>query len=277
MYTLQSTQDLYARMRRELPKHYGHAHAMLQMMLGNLWRAEGLNTAENLAQHRVRMSRYVFETITKHEREEDAARAMNRLFCNGTTQVESGLGARSALIRAQVAPHIIGMSILDFGCGDGRVSAEAFNEHIARTQLYDVSDYRHESARVHPFTTKRETITAIFDTAFVVTVLHHCEEPEEELQWLAKHCNRAIIIESVVSNIMPWAVQAFVDWLYNRGFHMDAAGAPAAIPVPGSFHTVDEWKERILDAGFRSITQIIDYGIDQLAAPEHHVLIVADR
>lgn len=276
MYTLQSTQDLYTRMRAELPQHTPLAHAMLQMILQSLWTVQGPEDRESLARHRVNISERIFRVIRENSSEEEAARAINRLVCNTTTVVGAQHDARAELIRSQIAPHIIGASLLDFGCGDGRVTAQPLREGM-ETQLYDIADYRHESALSLPFTSDRAALTRIHDNAIVATVLHHCERPEEELRWLASHSNRVIIMESVVSRIMPFTVQAFVDWLYNRGFHMDARGEPAAIPVPGNFHTVEEWCAMILTTGFRKIAKIIDYGIDQPAAPEHHVLIVADR
>lgn len=276
MYTLQSTQDLYTRMRRELPQHTPLAHAMLQMILQNLWPVRTSEDRESLARHRVSISERIFRVIRENSNEEEAARAINRLVCHTTTVVDAQLDARAKLIRQQISPHLVGTSLLDFGCGDGRVSAQPLREGV-EVQLYDVADYRHESTLSLPFTSDRSLLTHIYDNTIVATVLHHCERPEEELRWLSSHSNRVIIMESVVSKIMPFTVQAFVDWLYNRGFHMDARGEPAAIPVPGHFHTAEEWIAMILSAGFRKIAKIIDYGIDQPAAPEHHVLIVADR
>jgi len=148
---------------------------------------------------------------------------------------------------------------------------------LKTTILYDIDDYRAESAKKYSFLDNKESIIEYakeygkFETVLVVTVFHHCDEPEVEIEFLSRVAKRVIIIESVINETMSWGAQGVVDWLYNRGMHPGAS-----IPVPGNFKTVENWKEIFVKHGFET-TRIDDLGQDLPIVPEYHVLFVLDK
>ncbi|MEK7118084.1 MAG: class I SAM-dependent methyltransferase, partial [Patescibacteria group bacterium] len=136
--------------------------------------------------------------------------------------------------------------------------------------MYDVDDYRVNDAKSLPFDGDWAERYDEFDTALVITVLHHCDDPEIELASLRKVARRLVVIESVVDEQMPYSNQAVVDWIYNRGMHPGAQ-----IPVPGQFRTTHAWHETFARHGFKVVHEE-DFGIDLPVVPEHHVLFICE-
>ncbi|MDQ7814258.1 MAG: methyltransferase domain-containing protein [Patescibacteria group bacterium] len=204
--------------------------------------------------------------------EQDEARAAEKVWniLNPYARVISDkLSGRAALIKSQIARHVRGPKVLDFGCGDGKVAETMTSEGISMT-TFDVDDYRIE-AKSLPFDKGWATRLDEFDTALVITVLHHCNEPDLELESLHRVARRLVVIESVVDGDMPFEAQAVVDWIYNRGMHPGAN-----IPVPGQFRTAEAWRVTFARHGLRVIHED-DLGVDLPVVPEHHYLFVCER
>ncbi len=182
--------------------------------------------------------------------------------------VNEKLVGRSYLITNQVESFLKGNRLLDFGCGDGQVGDELSARFVVAS--YDVADYRLKKSGY--FTNSWADLSSQrFDSALAVTVFHHCDDPDLEIERLRNITQRLVVIESVINSSMPWEIQALVDWIYNRGLH-----PRASIPVPGNFRTIVGWMETFTRHGF-VITHTEDFGIDLPIVPEHHVLFVLDR
>jgi len=253
----------------------------LQMMLLHL----GFRPGE-----RVTKFRRLLEMVRVVEHEPTAAAQAHSLLKN---VVKTADAMRVALDhRARYLANLVSGSIdvfssdgvLDFGCGDGLVAYHLCvgQRHmtIQQMSLYDVADYRAPVVKEETglaFTTDRSHLEDMvkdgvrFDKALGLTTLHHCDDPDTELDLLTSIANELIIIESVLSPVMPWCAQAMIDWLYNRGMHPDAE-----IPVPGKFFTSQQWVGKLHDRGFKVVEER-RLGVDTPIVPENHHLIIARR
>jgi len=254
---MESTQALYTKMNAEIAQNPSLVFWPLQMMLKEI----GYNWQE-----RQLHSGLVLELMQDEPIEAKAAKEMNDLLGFKASWIGDKLNGRAQQVWDQVNGFVAGQSLLDFGCGDGRI-AEMADRGRREVRLYDVADYR-KSGLSLPFTANWQEVEGGFDTTLAIAVFHHCENPEKEIARLRQVTKRLIVIESVIDEAMPWATQAFVDWMYNRGLH-----PKAEIPVPGQFKKVQEWREVFAQNGFRVIHEQ-DLGIDLPVVPEHHHLFV---
>lgn len=258
---MNSTQVTYNRLRNEIDGHADLIYWTLQLVtdeLGFTWE-----------QRRVLPAQIV--TIIKNEAEEPlAAQKIWTLLGTKADVVAHKLEGRSQQIYSQIAQHLVGSkTILDFGCGDAKV-AERMQKDSAHVMSYDIADYR--SNKNLPFISDWKKLeNQKFDAAVAVAVFHHCDFPEREIARLATITNRVIVIESVIDPTMPWAVQALIDWLYNRGMHPGAE-----IPVPGNFKTVENWIAAFAQENYHVVASE-DIGIDLPIVPEHHHLFVLEK
>lgn len=207
----------------------------------------------------------ILEVFREAPSEPAAAQSINRLLGSKAPVVATALERRAALIHSQVSPLLdTTTEVLDFGCGDGEV-ALLLAPDVFSILTYDVADYRGETVKAHlpHLTTLEDVDPAAFDVALVLTVLHHCDDPRAALAQL-EGCPRLIIIESVLTDALPWATQYFIDWLYNRGMHPGAS-----IPVPGNFFSASDWEAMLATFGY-TVVQQMDLGVDIPIVPEHH-------
>ena len=207
------------------------------------------------------------------EDEQCAAEMIWNLLGSRSHIVSEKISGRADHIVSQIGEHVRGPSVLDFGCGDGRVGM-AIAKMGNTVAMYDVDDYRCAEAKALSFSRSwcdmAPRINESYDTALAITVFHHCDDPENEIAELRLDARRLIVIESVVDEQMPYTTQAVVDWIYNRGMHPGAQ-----IPVPGQFRTAQAWRETFAQHHFRVIHEQ-DLGIDLSVVPEHHHLFVCE-
>jgi ABC-type sugar transport system ATPase subunit len=199
-------------------------------------------------------------------------------------RLQGALERRSRNIADQVRPFIVGKSMADIGSGDGLV-AWYLRDSMQDIVLTDVHSYMDERVDFpfYSYTEGQPLPLPEVDTALLLTVLHHAEDPVHLLNETRRITRvRAIIIESVfgVSNAIdgPASVlrglddqrqlkyQTFLDWVYNRVFH-------DGVPVPFNFNTPEAWRNVFEKTGWE-IEHMIDLGIDQPIVPEHHFLFV---
>ncbi len=244
----------------------------LQMMLIQL----GIEHAQ-----RVQLESQIATVVHDTEGEPEAVQEIYKLLQRSGTVIRPSLHDRTEVFVGHLTPYMIGhkgQKVLDFGCGDAEIMLR-LSERLGpfgQTVLYDVSDYRiHEATQASgfQFTTDWEEVikAAPFDVAVASTVLHHCDDPIAEIDRLLQVAQKVVIIESVINQYIPWHVQAFINWFYNRCLHNGAE-----IPVPGNFFRKYEWIETFQASGTTLVAQET-LGIDLPLVPEYHELLVFEK
>ena len=293
-HTMQSTQETYDNFVRGsvLDGHIGmgydkpgrHLHVdrtiawALEFMLDGIGYTKG---ARDL------MWQKLIRAIRENCWEDEAALAIYEVLehhqpARDMSRMQQGMQERTDRVISQVGPHVQTKSLLDYGCGDGLVALglETIREPqgYKRVLMHDINDFRHDEVKARGklrFTDDRTEVHHAapfgkikFDSALLLTVLHHCEDPFEILDFVKHVAHEIVIIESIESPLLPQQTQAFIDWFWNRCLHPHAN-----IPVPGSWHTTHEWRQMFRSLGL-TIKYQEDLGIDQPTAPEHHYLWV---
>jgi SAM-dependent methyltransferase len=205
---------------------------------------------------------------------------------------DEALSERARIIYDEIKELFTGDSLLDIGCGDGRISVLA-KQHFRRTVATDVVDivptaFRNLGLEFKAYKEGSPLPTGDerFDTVLLLTVLHHSSRPRDllELAWGATQ-KRLIIIESVIGvhevessvrydlKSLPDSEQtgfaAFVDWFYNRVLYDD-------VPVPYNFTTPENWLSTFAEHEMHKCG-IKHFGQDIEIGPEYHVLFVLDK
>ena len=249
---------------------------------------------------KVGLAERIFETTATGTRDEDAACAAQQLLADAGVlhHLRGGLAGRSARIFAQIQPHLMGPSILDYGCGDGEVGRR-ISDLGYMVSLCDIMDYRSEAAHRLPWrllepNTGEGLSNVDLDSLLLLTVLHHCENPESTLILVKSlRPKRIITIESVydvsadevfrgayietcgTTDARTWlhlqkdeqfCYACFWDWFYNKVVN-------SGVVVPYNFSRPDVWRDRFGMIGYDEANRVY-LGIDQPLVPEFHVLQV---
>jgi anti-anti-sigma factor len=212
----------------------------------------------------------MFEIFEKNSNVKVIEQKLKQIFAdmNLGKKIAESLQDRAGKLREQIRPYLSKGSIIDVGCGDGKV-AEAFADEC-EIQLIDTIDYNMTSLPFSlydgfkiPFPDKS------FDYAFLLTVLHHCDDPLAVLREVKRVTRKRIIInESVYLNESQRRFNMFFDWFYNRVLHDD-------VNVPYNFNSPEGWEHIFREEGLQVFASI-DIGLDQVTVPEYHWLYVLD-
>lgn len=213
------------------------------------------------------------------------------------------LSARAAKIASELSEHIsAGESVLDLGCGEG-VVGKALAARGAKVTLCDVYENAKIASLGMPFVLHRQGQKLpfddeSFDTALLLTVLHHSDDPVSlinEATRVIKRGGRLLVIESVYGVSKSDAPSTneeterflsldfetqrlrtvFFDHLSNRivRFNPDPA---RKVNVPFNFNTPENWTALFRKAGLRQ-TSVAHQGIDHPYMPVYHTFHSCER
>ncbi len=217
-----------------------------------------------------------------------------------TKEIPLKLAGRSKLIHDQIKPYLIPGSILDLGCGDGKVSGllkmDGFDVVLA--DIYR-NGYINETQMEFRLIKNHDQIPAAddeFANSLLLTVLHHSDNPIKILQEIfrvTQNNGRVVVIESVygvdgfqlsegerhklqsylsLNSEQQRMVNIFFDHFYNRLINYTEDVTKKA-NVPYNFNTPEGWKEIFEENGFVQ-ENVIHLGVDQPIVPEYHTLHV---
>ena len=217
-------------------------------------------------------------------------------------KIERMLTNRAETIYNQVKPFLIEGSVLDFGCGDGKVgeiiSRRPEHHRIALTDIYEHSYVKETGLEFRLFKDGDECPFKDneFDNTLAITVFHHCKDPLAAVKNVCRMTRmdgRALVIESVfgvkwqslssnnikgIEDYMSLTkeqqrkVNMFFDHFYNRILHYNE-DVEKKVNVPFNFNTPEGWKSVFEENGFEQ-EQLIGLGVDQPMVPEYHTLHV---
>jgi len=219
----------------------------------------------------------------------------------GITQAfPRSLAQRTKLIGEQIKPYLLESSVMDIGCGDGKVGEELARQGYQVT-LADVFQHQHISETRLPFslTTQAGVLPFEdwqFDNALLIYVCHHSDDPIKTIQEarrVTRVGGRIIAMESVygvppdqlippqretaqrflgLSPEQQRLTNIFFDHFWNRVF-MYSEDPTGKINVPFNFNTPEGWKKLFAEQGLQEIRRLY-LGIDQPTVPEYHTLHV---
>lgn len=185
-------------------------------------------------------------------------------------------------------------SLLDLGCGDGRIGKLIADRKGLEVTLADV--YRHQdigrTGLEFVIVKPDGSIPAEdkkYDAVLESTILHHSNNPINTIQEgkrVTKNDGKIIVIESVygrkddtdfgkLSTEKQRLACVFFDHFYNRIMHYNEDPAKK-VNVPRKFNTPSGWEGIFKQNGLKQ--EAVRYlGIDQPLVPEYHVLYVLKK
>lgn len=177
---------------------------------------------------------------------------------------------RAEKIFGQIKEFVVGDIIYDVGAGDGKVGEAIHDRQGKDVILFDVIDYNQTTLPLEHYNgTELLRPDNSADTTLLLTVLHHCDEPEKVLDEtirVTKPGGNIILIESVYTSEQDRKLQTFLDWFYNRVLH-------EGVNCPYNFNSPDGWRKVFAEKGLE-IVDFTDLGRDQKTVPEHHYRFV---
>jgi len=184
--------------------------------------------------------------------------------------LEKGLGKRSEKIFRQIEPYVEdNSSVLDLGCGDGKVGYLLNLDKKCEVQLMDTVNCNKTPLpfEIYDGNSVRKSGNS-FDHVILITSLHHSDDPvllmEEALRVAEKS---VIVIESVYFEKVPMhrKMNSFVDWFSGRVLN------DPEVNVPFNFLTPEAWVVVFQNLGGK-VVGMERLGFDQPLVPEYHVL-----
>jgi SAM-dependent methyltransferase len=188
-------------------------------------------------------------------------------------QTEINQNARATRCFNTVKDHVVGEVVLDYGCGKGLLGAKIQTDLNKKAILVDNIDFNKTTLPL--LLSDREGKTSLannsVDTSIAYLVLHHMDNPLSGLRELARITrNRIILMEGYIEEDSQLYINRSIDWFFNRillGVDMN---------VPFNFLKLSQWETLLNEVGFKLIkTEYV--GADEKLAPEHHVLMIAER
>ena len=160
-----------------------------------------------------------------------------------------------------IAPLIEpGWTVLDVGCGDGRLAA-LIRDQVAgiRIEGCDLLVRRDAAIPVRPFDGRRiPQADRSVDAVMMIDVLHHTDDPMVLLREAARVARKAIILKDHrLSRPLAGPTLRFMDWVGNR---------PHGVALPYNYWPEARWREAWAALGLEVDHYPTRIGLDPLAA-----------
>ena len=138
-----------------------------------------------------------------------------------------------------------GEKIVDIGGGAGWISQELQIRKNTKNLILDVTNLNQTDLPLVIYDGKNMPFADnTFDVAFLICVLHHCEDPERVLREAKRVVKKKIIIiENIAKNPIGKFALCCKDAILNIGFSLLANSLKEIINLPFYFKTVPEWEQ----------------------------------
>ena len=139
---------------------------------------------------------------------------------------------------------------LDFGSGDGWFSKSIIENGISKT-ITPIDIKKRKKNYIEPIIFNGLEIPfkdRNFDICYAIDVIHHCKEPIEALDEIARCSSRYILIKDhTMKNCIERTILTILDYIGNKRF---------GIPSPGNYQKKWEWEDHLEKNGWRIIKKI---------------------
>ena len=150
---------------------------------------------------------------------------------------------RANLIFKRIYPFLKNsQNIIDIGCGEGLIS-HLLQKKGKEVTLVDIADKSSiPDLKVIIFDGKNLPFAAqAFDTALLLTVLHHTPDPKIVLKEVGRVARKIILIEDLSTNIFQKLFNVFFDSWQNKPLRF----------FWNSYKSDSEWKKFFIDKGIK--------------------------
>lgn len=148
-----------------------------------------------------------------------------------------------------------GENIIDIGGGGGWISQELQKRKKTKNLILDVISLNQTDLPLIIYDGKNIPFEDnAFDTALLVCVLHHCQDPVrvlEEAKRVVK--NRIIVVENIAMNRFEDIALRLKDLILNIVFCLLANSLREITNLPFYFKTVSEWEKIFKDLNLKII------------------------
>ncbi len=135
---------------------------------------------------------------------------------------------KSKFLFKKLQNHIKGKTILDIGTGSGAFAAhlQLNGYEVETVDVKDSSIFNEFPNKIYdgqnlPYQNKQ------FQTAFLIYVLHHCQDRKRVLQEALRVSERVIFIEDTYRNKLEWLWIALKDSIGNQEYYLHKYNTPA--------------------------------------------------
>jgi SAM-dependent methyltransferase len=187
--------------------------------------------------------------------------------------VSYALRNRSNKIFSQIEPFIEdGSTVLDLGCGNGKVGELISSRKSCHVALADVIDFNQTNLPFFKYGGRDLLFhDGEFEHVLLLTVLHHCDDPIKVMGEALRVADKSVIvIESVHFNRLHKELNRFLDWFVNHVL------VNPDINLPFNFLTPTAWAALFERLGGK-VVHMEHLGIDHPIVPEWHTLYVVEK
>ena len=163
-----------------------------------------------------------------------------------------------------------GESIIDIGGGGGWISQEIQRRKKTKNSILDVINLNQTDLPLIIYDGKNMPFKDnTFDTALLICVLHHCQDPLTVLKEAKRVVkNRIIIIENISTSRLGGIALRFKDAIANIALCLLANSLKDITNLPFYFKTIPEW-EKI----FKDLDLEIIYNKELRPPMSHHSVV----
>jgi ubiquinone/menaquinone biosynthesis C-methylase UbiE len=140
-----------------------------------------------------------------------------------------------------------GATVLDVGCGNGRLSAGVLESrsdlHIEGVDIDSVPESVIPIRRYNGIEIPCPDDS--WDVCMANDVIHHCEDPRAILKEMRRVARTAIVLKDhIADSFVDFQFLKFMDWVGNAGY---------GTPLPYNFLSTKEWEDLFEELGLEEL------------------------
>lgn len=165
--------------------------------------------------------------------------------------------------------------VIDIGAGGGWISDEIQKRKKTKNLLLDVINLNQTELPLTLYDGKNIPFDENnFDSALLICVLHHCQDPLKVLEEAKRTVKkRIIIIEDIASTPLGKVALKIKDSFLNIAFSLLACSLKEVINLPFNFKTIPEWEKTFENLNLKLVYKK-EYSTHKFS---HYALFVVEK